>query len=72
VEGIGIRIFRKIRKFRRIGLHLYVKNIFLGFLIYLLRVEEDILLHVVLEMVFDIKVSRRSFSWEVACLWHWK
>ncbi len=27
---------------------------------------------IVLEMVLKIIVSRRSFSWEVACLWHWR
>ncbi len=40
-------------------------NIFLGFLIYLLRREkEDIVLDIVLEMVFKIRVSRRFFFLE--------
>jgi len=38
-------------------------NILLEFLIYLLREgKEEIILHIVLEMIFEIKVSRRSFS----------
>jgi hypothetical protein len=39
-----------------------VVNILLGFLIYFLRGEkEDIVLDIALEMVFDIRVFRRSF-----------
>jgi hypothetical protein len=44
-----------------------------GVIVYLLKGEnEEVVLDIVLEMVFEIKVCRRSFSWEVACLWHWR
>jgi len=44
-----------------------------GVIVYLLKgKKEEVVLYIVLKMVFKIRVYRRSFSWEVACLWHWK
>ncbi len=48
-------------------------NILLGILIYFLRGEkEEIIFDIILKMVFEIKIFRRYFFWEVTCLWRWK
>jgi hypothetical protein len=31
-----------------------------------------IVLDIVLKMGFDIRVYRKSFSWEIMCLWNWR
>jgi hypothetical protein len=44
-----------------------------GVIVYFLKGEkEEVVLDIVLEMVFKIRVCRRSFSWEATCLWHWR
>ncbi len=67
MKGIKIRINRRIKISPLCGE--YPSS---GFLIYLLKGEEEITLDIILEMVFENKVYRISFFWEVVYLWHWK
>jgi hypothetical protein len=72
MEGIGIKISRKIRKFRKIKTPPLCGE-YPSWVPYIsLEGEnEDIVLNIILKMVFKIKVSMRSFSWKVTCLWHY-
>jgi hypothetical protein len=60
---IRIRISKRIRTPTLCGE--YLSWVF----IYLLRGEEEMVLDI-LEMLFDIRAFRKSYSWEIMCFWH--
>jgi hypothetical protein len=66
VKGVRIRIYKKIRT-------PLLCDEYLSWIPYIsLDGAKESVLDLELEMVFKIKVSKKSFSWEVVCLWHWK